>query len=127
MGRKAQREIGGRRLMSVRTFVREQTTIETDRRWAFAMGKANVSESILEEECNGGDWGKSNGEAEVTNRTILQGLKTGLTDAKRLWAEELQSVLWAYRTTYRIPTGETPFRLTYGIEVMIPVEIDLII
>ena len=34
--------------------------------------------------------------------------------------------LWAYRTTARTPTGETPFRLTYGNEVVIPAEIGLI-
>ena len=28
-----------------------------------------------------------------------------------------------YKTITRTPTGETPFRLTYGIEVMIPVEV----
>ena len=34
--------------------------------------------------------------------------------------------MWAYRTTTRTPTGETPFRLTYGTEAVIPVEIGLI-
>ena len=34
--------------------------------------------------------------------------------------EELQNVLWAYRTITRVPTGETP-----GIEVVIPVEVGL--
>ena len=31
-----------------------------------------------------------------------------------------------YRTTARTPTGETPFRLTYGNEAVIPAEIGLI-
>ena len=31
--------------------------------------------------------------------------------------------MWAYRTTTRTLTGETPFRLTYGTEVVILVEI----
>ena len=34
-------------------------------------------------------------------------------------------VLWAYRTTARKPTDISPFALTYGIEVVIPTEIDL--
>ena len=33
--------------------------------------------------------------------------------------------MWAYRTTVRTPTGETPFRLTYGTEAVILVEIRL--
>ena len=41
------------------------------------------------------------------------------------WLEELPSVLWAYRTIARTPTGETPFKLTYGAEVVIPVKIGL--
>ena len=35
----------------------------------------------------------------------------------------MPNVLWAYRTTARTPTGETPFRLTYGTELVIPVEV----
>ncbi|XP_075645095.1 uncharacterized protein LOC142616093 [Castanea sativa] len=46
-----------------------------------------------------------------------------LDEAKGAWLEELPSVLWAYRTTARTPTGETPFRLTYGTEAVIPVEV----
>ena len=33
--------------------------------------------------------------------------------------------MWAYRTTIRTPTRETLFRLTYGTEAVIPVEIRL--
>ena len=31
-------------------------------------------------------------------------------------------VLWTYRTTPRRSTGETPFSMTYGVEVVIPLE-----
>ena len=66
---------------------------------------------------------QANGQTEVTNRTLLKIIKTKLDDAKGAWPEELPNVLWAYRTTARTPTGETPFRLTYEIEAVIPVEI----
>ena len=33
--------------------------------------------------------------------------------------------MWAYRTTARTPTGETPFRLAYGSEAVIPIEVGL--
>ena len=68
---------------------------------------------------------QANGEAEITNRIILHGLKTCLNNAKGLWAKELNSVLWAYRTTPRTTTGESPFNLTYGSEAVLPVEITL--
>jgi len=42
---------------------------------------------------------QTNGLAEVANREILRGLKKRLGDAKGNWADELDYVLWAYRTT----------------------------
>ena len=45
-----------------------------------------------------------------------------LEDAKGKWVEELSHVLWTYRTTPRRSTGETPFSMTYGAEVVIPLE-----
>jgi len=32
-------------------------------------------------------------------------------------------VLWAYRMTVRTPTGETPFKMTFETEAVIPVEV----
>ena len=52
-------------------------------------------------------------------------IKTRFEGAKGIWLEELPSVLWAYKTTVRTPMGETPFRLTYGNEAVIPAEIGL--
>ena len=63
---------------------------------------------------------QANGQVEVTNRSLLKIIKTQLDGPKGIWPEELPSVLWAYRTTVRTPTGETPFRLTYGNEAVIP-------
>ena len=54
---------------------------------------------------------------------LLKIIKTKLDDAKGAWPEELPNVLWAYRTTAKTPTGETPFKLTYGIEAVIFVEV----
>ena len=61
----------------------------------------------------------------MTNRTLLKIIKARLDDARGTWLEELSNVLWAYRTTTRTLTGETPFRLTYGTEVVIPVEVGI--
>ena len=56
---------------------------------------------------------------------MLKIIKTRLEGAKGIWPDELPSVLWAYRTTARTPTGETPFRLAYGTEAVIPAEVGL--
>ena len=66
-----------------------------------------------------------NGQAEAVNKVIVSGLKKRLEGAKGNWAEELPNVLWAYRTTPRRSTGETPFSLTYGAEAVIPTEVNL--
>ena len=57
---------------------------------------------------------------------MLKIIKTRLEGAKGIWPEKLPSVLWAYRTTTRTPTGETPFQLAYGSEAVIPIEVGLI-
>ena len=66
-----------------------------------------------------------NGQVKVTNQSLLKIIKTQLNEAKGIWPEELPSVLWAYKTTARTPVEETPFRLTYGNEAVILVEIGL--
>ncbi|XP_059629684.1 uncharacterized protein LOC132272581 [Cornus florida] len=43
-----------------------------------------------------------------------------LEKLKTKWYENLPQVLWAYRTTPRRPTGESPFTMAYGLEVVIP-------
>ncbi len=68
---------------------------------------------------------QANGQAEATNKVILDGIKKRLDQAKGKWAEELPAVLWAYRTTPRRSTGESPFTLTYGSEAIIPLEVGL--
>ena len=60
---------------------------------------------------------QGNGQVEAVNKVIVNGFK-------KRWVEELPHVLWTYRTTPRRSTGETPFSMSYGAEVVIPIEID---
>ena len=61
----------------------------------------------------------------MTNQTLLKIIKARLDDAKGAWPVKLPNVLWAYRTIARTPIGETPFKLTYGTEAVIPVEVGI--
>ncbi|XP_043809096.1 uncharacterized protein LOC122722457 [Manihot esculenta] len=59
------------------------------------------------------------------NRAILQGLKKRLDGAKKNGAAKLNSILWAFRTTSRTPTKKTPFALAFGIEAVVPIELQI--
>nr|KYP36601.1 Transposon Ty3-I Gag-Pol polyprotein [Cajanus cajan] len=66
----------------------------------------------------------TNGQAEAANKFILRELKKRLENAKGQWADELPNILWAYHCTPQSTTQETPYRLTYGADAMILVEIE---
>ncbi|KAK3032431.1 hypothetical protein RJ639_037158 [Escallonia herrerae] len=68
---------------------------------------------------------QTNRQTEVTNRTLLQGIKKKLDGANGLWVDELPKILWAYNTTSWTSTGETHFSLSFGTEALILVEIGL--
>ncbi|XP_075654923.1 uncharacterized protein LOC142625103 [Castanea sativa] len=93
----------------------------------------------LLEELREGVCGSHTGGRSLAHRAMTQGywwpsmqktsqeyakkcLKKRLDDAKGGWVEELPHVLWAYRTTPRRSTGETPFSMAYGMEAIIPLE-----
>ncbi|XP_019241237.1 PREDICTED: uncharacterized protein LOC109221230 [Nicotiana attenuata] len=65
----------------------------------------------------------ANGQAESSNKVVLNILKKKLEEAKGLWPELLPGVLWAYRTAPKSSTGETLYSLVYGTEAVIPVEV----
>ena len=68
---------------------------------------------------------QANGEVEVINRTLLQGLKAKIARTEGSWVDELHHVLWIHQTTQRLPTSETPFNLTFETETVISVEFEL--
>ncbi|XP_058208218.1 uncharacterized protein LOC131321231 [Rhododendron vialii] len=65
---------------------------------------------------------EGNGQAEATNKTVCAGIKRRLDSKRGKWAEELPRVLWAYHSTPRRSTGQTPFAMAFGMEAVIPLE-----
>ena len=57
------------------------------------------------------------------NKAIKHNLKTKLENLKERWADDLPKALWAHMTTARSTTGETPFSLAHGYEVVVPIEL----
>ena len=58
-------------------------------------------------------------------RTLKAALKTKLENLKGKWVEYLLEALWAYRTTRKSSTQETPFALAFGTKAVAPVEVGL--
>ena len=43
----------------------------------------------------------------------------------RDWSEKFPFALWAYRTSFHTSTGAAPYSLVYGMEAVLPVEIEM--
>ena len=63
-----------------------------------------------------------NGQAESTNKILVKALKKIVGANKTGWDRKLDSVLWAFRTSFKVTTRMTPFRMTYGLEAVVPME-----
>ena len=48
-----------------------------------------------------------------------------MVETSQDWLEKLPFALWAYWTSFRTSTGATPYFLVYGMEVVLPVEIEM--
>jgi len=68
---------------------------------------------------------QANGQVEAVNKIIKSIIKKHLEKVGGKWIDELPLALWAYRTTHKSATGYTPFALAYGLEAIIPVELEL--
>ena len=71
---------------------------------------------------------RTNGEVERANGMVLQGLKpriyNRLKKFTRCWVAELPAVLWSLRTTPSRATVFTPFFMVYGLEAVLPTDLE---
>ena len=67
---------------------------------------------------------QTNGAVEAANKNIKRILRK-MIETSRDWSEKLPFALWAYRTSFRTSTEVTPYSLVYGMEAVLPVEIEM--
>ena len=67
---------------------------------------------------------RTNEAVEAANKNIKRILRK-MVETSRDWSEKLPFALWAYRTSFRTSTGATPYSLVYGMEAVLPIEIEI--
>ena len=67
---------------------------------------------------------QTTGAAEAANKNIKRILRK-MIETSRDWSEKLPFALWAYRTSFRTSIGATLYSLVYGMEAVLPVEIEM--
>jgi hypothetical protein len=69
----------------------------------------------------------TNGLVERTNRTLCSMLAKEVEVHVNIcdWDLKIHHVVWVYNTTYKTATWYSPFRLTYGMEALLPIELEV--
>ncbi|GKV18516.1 hypothetical protein SLEP1_g28883 [Rubroshorea leprosula] len=68
-------------------------------------------------------YAQANGQAEASNRIVINLLEKMVDNNPRCWHELLSDTIWAYRTSQRSSTKVALFSLTYGHDAVLPMEL----
>ena len=61
---------------------------------------------------------------ESFNKTLTKGLTKICSVDKNDWDDKIPAVLWAYKTTYKRANNQTPFKMVYGKQVVVPLHFE---
>jgi len=68
-------------------------------------------------------YAQANGQVEVANKVIISWIKKHTHAQPKNWHKTLNQIFWACRTSPKESTNSTPFRLAFGHDADLPVEI----
>ncbi|XP_050229153.1 uncharacterized protein LOC126678293 [Mercurialis annua] len=66
---------------------------------------------------------QANRQAEATNKAIKLIVQKMIEENPRQWHVLLSEAVWASRTSQKSATGTSPFRMVYGYDAMLPMEL----
>ncbi|GKE75195.1 reverse transcriptase domain-containing protein, partial [Tanacetum coccineum] len=67
---------------------------------------------------------QTSGQTENTNRAIKRILERTVNGNRKELADKLDDALWAFKSTYQLPIGSTPFRIVYGKACHLTIEME---
>ncbi|XP_010695724.1 uncharacterized protein LOC104908329 [Beta vulgaris subsp. vulgaris] len=68
---------------------------------------------------------QSSGQAEISNREVNYLILEKILNRYRMdWSSKVDDALWAYRTSYKTPSGMTPYKLVCGISCHLLVKLE---
>jgi hypothetical protein len=70
-------------------------------------------------------YAQANGQAEASNKILIQLIKKKIEAHPRRWHEVLYEALWVHRTSRHSVTKVTPFELVHGQAAVLPVEVNM--
>ncbi|XP_050229146.1 uncharacterized protein LOC126678287 [Mercurialis annua] len=70
-------------------------------------------------------YAQANGQVEATNKTIKLIVQNMIEDNPRRWHVLLSETVWANITNQKLATGTSPFRMVYGNDTMLPMELSV--
>nr|KYP62112.1 Pro-Pol polyprotein [Cajanus cajan] len=70
-------------------------------------------------------YAQANGQVEAANKLIISLIKKCISSKPRIWHETLVQVLWDYKNSPISATKTTPYKLVYGHEAILPIDINL--
>nr|KYP72165.1 Transposon Ty3-G Gag-Pol polyprotein [Cajanus cajan] len=69
-------------------------------------------------------YAQANGQVEAANKLIIGLIKSHISGKPRSWHETLVQILWAHRNSPRDATKTTPYKLVYGHDAILPLDIN---
>ena len=67
---------------------------------------------------------QTNGAVEAANKNVKNILRK-ITDNCKEWPSKLPFALWGYQTSIQTSTEATPYALVYGMESVLPIELEV--